>query len=54
MSNAADRGERCGKGCDRGRRGRAERAAWDAQIAQFQKSGALFGTVDYFLFTARG
>ncbi|MDT3688093.1 MAG: methyltransferase domain-containing protein [Pseudorhodoplanes sp.] len=31
----------------------AERAAWDAEIAQLQKSGALFGTVDYFLFTAR-
>jgi ubiquinone/menaquinone biosynthesis C-methylase UbiE len=32
----------------------AERAAWDTEIAQLQKSGALFGTVDYFLFTARG
>jgi ubiquinone/menaquinone biosynthesis C-methylase UbiE len=32
----------------------AERAAWDAEIASLHRAGALFGTVDYFLFTAKG
>jgi SAM-dependent methyltransferase len=32
----------------------SERAAWDAEIAELHKAGALFGTVGYFLFTARG
>ncbi len=32
----------------------AEFAAWQSEIAGLQKSGTLFGTVDYFLFTAKG
>lgn len=32
----------------------AERAAWDAEIASLHRAGSLFGTVDYFLFAARG
>jgi 2-polyprenyl-3-methyl-5-hydroxy-6-metoxy-1,4-benzoquinol methylase len=31
-----------------------ECGAWQAEIAGLHKSGSLFGTVDYFLFTARG
>lgn len=32
----------------------AERTAWDTGIEALQAAGTLFGTIDYFLFTARG
>jgi SAM-dependent methyltransferase len=32
----------------------AERSAWDAEIKALHASGLLFGTIDYFLFTAKG
>jgi SAM-dependent methyltransferase len=31
-----------------------ERAAWDAEIKVLHASGLLFGTIEYFLFTAKG
>jgi ubiquinone/menaquinone biosynthesis C-methylase UbiE len=32
----------------------AQRSAWDADIKALHASGLLFGTIDYFLFTAKG
>jgi hypothetical protein len=32
----------------------SEREAWQAEIARLHRSSGLFGTVGYFLFTARG